>query len=227
MSKVLGKNVGVYTFIGGQWLLYGCAMSCNLDVQTDFIETTFLNSGKYRDFVPTVNSFSGEISGLVNLEEPNLLSLPDLRQKQLSHEKLLMRFQREDLVGNIYSDQCYFFISSSKDDASFDGINSFSISLRGTGAITQVFTPITIGGSKVTRLQFTLPANVTTVTRPELVGKDVLEVVRDGIGNSKIVITGSPTFKEVLFDVATGDLTWAIPSADDGTEECYVLYQNL
>ena len=227
MAKVQGKDVAVYIYVGGQWLLYGCALSCSLDVQTDFVETTFLDSGKYRDFVPTVNSFTGEISGLVNLEEPDLLSLPDLRQKQLNHEKLYMTFQREDMDGNIYSDQCYFFISSSKDDASFDGLNSFSISLRGTGAITQVFTPITIGGSKVTRLQFTLPANVTTITRTELIGKDVLEVVRDGIGNSKLITTGSPTNKECLVENTTGDLTWAIPSADDGTEECYVLYQNL
>lgn len=227
MAKVLGKNVTGYVYIDGNWIPYGCALNLSLDVQTDFIETTFLTSGKYKDFEPTVNSFTGEISGLVNLEEPDLISLPDLRRKQLNHDKMLWSFEREDTDGNFYTTQFYAFISSSKDDSSNNDMNSFSISLRGTGALVEQFTPITTGGSKVQRIQFTLPAGETTVTKTALIGMEVLEVVRDGISNSKLIFTGSPASKEVYFNDATGELNWAIPFADDGTEECFVLYQSL
>lgn len=226
MAKILGKDVGVYFYIDGNWILYGCALSCSLETTTDFIETTFLTSGKFKDFEPTVNSWQGTLNGLVNLES-NVISLADLRAKQLQHIKLLISFEREDEEGNIYSNSGYAFIASCSDSASFDGVNSFDVNLRGTGSLTEIFTPIIIGGNKVERLQFTLPANVTTVTKTELIGKDVLEVVRDGIGNSKIITTGSPASKEVYFNDATGALEWAIPSAEDGTEECYVLYQSI
>lgn len=226
MSKVKGKEVGVYFFIDGVWTLFGCALSCSLETTTDFIETTFLTSGKFKDFEPTVNSWQGTLSGLVTLQD-TVVSLADLRAKQLAHTKLMITFERTDVNANVYSDQGYCYITSVSDDASFEGMNAFNLSVRGTGALTQIFTPLTIGGNKVERLQFTMPASITTSTQASLIGMDVIEVVRDGIGNSKIITTGSPASKEVFFNSATGALTWAIPSADDGTEECYILYQTI
>jgi hypothetical protein len=226
MAKVNGKNVGVFFFIDGNWMLFGCALSCSLETMTDFVETTFLTSGKFKDVEPTVNSWQGSLSGLVSLQD-SVVSLADLRAIQLQQTKLMVTFEREDKDGDIYSDTGYCFISSVSDESSFNGMNTFNLNVKGTGSITQSFTPIIIGGSKVTRLQYTLPAGLLTVTKTELIGKDLLEVVRDGIGNSKIITTGSPSSKEVYFNTTTGQLTWAIPFADDGTEECYNLYQSI
>lgn len=225
MSKVLGKDVLLLFFIDGQWVPYACAVSCSLETTTEFVETSFLNSGPWKSFEPTYNSFSGELSGLVSLGGSDVINLPDLRSRQLAHEKLRLRFEREDGDGNIYTDECYAYLSNIRDEGSIDGMNSFSASLRGTESITQIFTPTNTTGGKVQRDQFTLPASGTSITRTALIGMDLLEVVRDGIGNSKIITTGSPANKEVLFDSTTGTLTWFIPFAEDGTEEYYALYQ--
>lgn len=226
MAKVKGKEVGVYFFIDGNWTLFGCALSCSLETVTDFIETTFLTSGKFKDFEPTVNSWQGTLSGLVTLQD-SVVSLADLRAIQLNQTKVMITFERTDTSSNVYSDQGFCYLTSVSDDSSVQSMNAFTVNVKGTGPLIQIFVPITIGGNKVERLQFTLPADVTTVTKTELIGKDVLEIVRDGIGNSKIITTGSPASKEVFVNNTTGELSWAIPSAEDGTEECYILYQTI
>jgi hypothetical protein len=44
------------------------------------------------------------------------------------------------------------------------------------------------------------------------------------VGNNDIITSGTPVGKEVLYDSATGDFTWAVPF--DG-ETFFILYQNV
>jgi hypothetical protein len=138
MSLVRGDNVLVEDFDSdsGEWVAYGCARSCTLNIKTDFLETTIRGSGKFATFRPTKNSFTGSVEGLVNLDNPAVLSLQDLRTKQIDQTKLRLRFKRTDETGNIYSSEADFYISSSEDNGPFDNLNSFSIELQGTGPIT-------------------------------------------------------------------------------------------
>src|SRR5690242_1126189 len=111
--KVRGENVIVYIFDNGVWKLYACATNAELNVATQFIETSVSGKGLWASFIPTKNSFTITLSGVVSLNETGMLALPDLRQKQIAQETLLMRFQRTDEGGNIYTDECSFFITSS------------------------------------------------------------------------------------------------------------------
>ena len=145
MSKVRGKNVLVlfYDVASATYKPYACAMSCDLNLNTDIVETSIVGAGSWATFRGIKNSFDGSISGLTNLQKANHLTLFDLRTKQIAFTELLMRFQRTDEDGNVYLDEGKFIISKSSDSGPNESMNSFTIDLKGTGQITKT---VTIGG---------------------------------------------------------------------------------
>jgi hypothetical protein len=160
------------------------------------------------------------------LNETGTLGLPDLRQKQISQQTLLMRFQRTDDAGNVYTDELNFFITNSTDSGSFDGLNIFNIQGQGTGAITQIFTPLVPvpeGTGLVYRYEFSTTLNQTSLTDTILIGKTILEFNMDGLGSGKITFSGTPLGTEVKYTPASGRFDWAIPSEEG--EQGYILYQ--
>jgi hypothetical protein len=224
--RVRGENVVCYIFDSGVWKLYVCATNCELNVATEFIETSISGAGLWATFQPTKNSFTLTLSGVVSLNETGSLGLADLRQKQISQENILMRFQRTDSAGNVYTDELNFFITNSTDSGSFDGMNIFNIAGQGTGAITQIFTPVVpvpIGAGLVYRYEFTATLNQTSLIDTILVGKTILEFNMDGLGSGKIIFSGTPLGTEVKYTPANGQFDWAIPSEDG--EQGYILYQ--
>ena len=230
-TVVQGKNVVMFIYDGGIWKLYACAKSCTLVVVTDFIETSVSGAGVWSTFKPTRNSFTGNITGIVNLEVVGMLSLGDLRQRQAEQVLLTMRYQRTSNEGNVYTEQADFYISSSQDDGSFDDVNVFSIGLRGTGPLTAVTapTPITPPGCVgVSRYEYVgvgeesfFVADGTGGT-DDIRGKDILEANKDGEA-FRIILSGTPVGKEVLYTSATGRFDWSIPW--ETGEQGYILYQ--
>lgn len=224
--KVLGKNVVIFIYDGGVWKLYACAKSATLNVHTDYIETSVAGQGYFATYLPTKNSFTGTLEGVTSLQETGMLSLPDLRAKQLNHTTLLMRYQRTDQAGNLYTDEGSFFITNSSDVGSFDDMNLFSIELQGTGILTPIFTPVTPyppSGNFGNRYEYTGVGGEDGFTEPLLIGKNILEVNKDGLGNSKIIFSGTPLGKEVKYISSTGQFQWAI-TFEPG-EEAYVIWQ--
>lgn len=225
MGLVSGKNVVVKIYDNGGWRLYACAISCTLNVSTSTVETSTTGSGAWATFEPQKLSFSGVIDGLLNLDEPGQLTLADLRAKQIAFTKLLINFERTDIDGNTYTDQGTFIITGSSDSGNYNDAASFSIDIQGTGVLTQIFTPTPLLLSAVNRYQGTAAGGETTINIPALAGVDILDVHKDGVGNCLIITSGVPASKEVLYDVSTGDFTWAVPF--DPAETYYILYQSM
>ena len=230
MSLVKGENFIFRIFDGGIWKPYACARSGNMNIDTETIETTVTGSGNYKTFEPTVHSFSASIDGIISLNNSGSLSLDELQALQLSKTKLFCRFTSTSEAGDIYTKECYFYITNSTETGSFDGIATFSLSLIGTGSITQIFTP----PPPTTGIVYRYPAQgatapVTAGTLTILVAglgnKNMLGVYKDGIGNNDIILSGTPVDKEVLYETvgSDGQFTWAIPF--DG-ENWYCNYQN-
>lgn len=224
-SLIKGENVLLEFYDGGVWKPYACARACTLTVTTELIETTVKGSGKFKYFEPTVNSYTVSFDGVCSLADPNSLNIYDLRQYQLGHVLMQARFTRtaEDGV-SVYVSTVNFFITSSQDVSSFDNIATFSIEGQGTGTAGQSLINPTPIVTKVKRLEYTGTGGEFSFTNTALINKDVLAVHKDGIGNSKVINTGTPASKEALFDDTTGTVTWAIPF--ETGEESYVLYQD-
>ena len=222
MELVLGKNIVVYTWVNGAWKMFACARTASFSLATTMLETTTIGSGSFASFLPQKHSFTGSIDGLINLDNTNL-RLSDFRNLQLNKQPLLMRFERTGNDSSTYTTEGTFYITSSSDTGSYADIATFAIELQGSGALVEIFTPTPITPNAVTRLEYTGTGGEYSFTDSALIGKDVVAVHKDGIGNSKLILSGTPINKEAKFDSTTGTITFGIPFEE--SEEAYVLYQ--
>jgi predicted secreted protein len=234
MSLVKGENFIFYIF-NTTWKMYVCARSGNMSINTDTIETTAPGNGNYKTFKPTVHSFTASIDGVISLNVTGSLTLPELQALQLAKTKLLCRFTQTSQDGDVYTKECYFYITNSTDTGSFDGVATFSLSLQGTGGITQIYTPptpITPGDMRYPEQGDTAPATTGAYTwsLPGLNPSNtkLTNVVKDGRGSNNIILSGTPVGNEVLFeaDGSDGLLTWSVPF-EDGETPPYVTYTQI
>lgn len=225
-SLIKGENCILEIYDGGQWKSIACGRSVTIRTTTEFIEKTVSEAGKYKHVIPTVNSFELNFDGISALGDADFLNIYTLRQLQLSHTLLNCKFTRTAIDGtSVYADEVKFYIESVEDTASFDNISTFAIKAVGTGAVTQtIINPPPII-SKVKRQPFTAAGGETSFTNSLLINKDILAIHKDGIGNAKIITSGTPINKEAKYTASTGTIEWAIPF--EPLEEAYVLYQDL
>lgn len=227
MSLVPGIAYTFYLFDNGIWKPYACARSADFSLVTEFLETTVTGSGNWKTFKPTVHSFSQTIDGIISLNVSANLSLPELHGLQIAKTKILTRIILTSVAGDVYTREAYCYIESATDTGSFDGIATFRISFKGTGAITQIFTPPSPTTGQVKRYppagSVASPAMAngeSAWTMTGMANKVPLNVVRDGRGSSDIILSGTPVGNEVLYETVgiDGLLTWAFPYEDIETK---------
>lgn len=235
MNLVLGTGAVIlfYSTLTDSWVPYGCARTGAIDVTTDFIEVTGLRSGKFRDFLPTVNSFTGTLEGLHNLNTPGLVSIADLQTKELTHQVLLIRFDYTSEQGDHYVLEGNFYISSSRINNSFDNVSTFSVDLKGTGELTQQYTATPIIRGIVIREQFIILQGADDVTIPAIDGVDpanILLVTAGGYDYEDMILTGTPVNlvggSQFLFQSSGGKLVFPSGVAPVDTNGV-VLYQTI
>lgn len=232
MSLVKGEKYEVEIFDGGVWKRFVCARDANMNIETELIETTVTGSGNFRTYEPSVHSATAGFSGITALNVPGFVTLPELQSWQLAKTKLLFRLTNTSINNDVYVRQFRAFITNSTDTGGFDGIATFQLSTRVTGTISQIFTPPSPTSGKVYRYpamgETDPPATGSTSwTISGLGGKDILSFVKDGRGQSDIILSGTPVDNQVLYETvgADGVFTSAVPY-EDATPP-YLLYQNL
>jgi len=223
---VPGIDFVFYAYRGGLWKPYICARSGDDPVETDFIETTGPGSGNWRTIKPTVHGWAKNIQGVIGFDDSGTkLTWPDLRSIQFAKEKLLVRTVYTSREGNTYTEQGYCYIQSSTPTGSFDGISTFTVAFRGTGAITQILTlppSPTPGDMRYPEQGDTAPATTGAYTwdlpgmPPTLI--KLTNVVKDGRGRSDILEAGTPVGNEVLFTANGSDGLLTFPEPFEAGE---------
>lgn len=231
-NLVPGIDYVFYLYNGVSWVPYACARSGDFTINTEFLETTVTGSGNYKTSKPTVHSWGKTIEGIISFDDSTMITLPQLHTLQLAKTRILTRVTLTSQLGDVYIREGYCYIESSTDTGSFDGIATFRIAFRGTGAITQIYVqPPAPSGSDMRYPEQgnTAPATTGayTWTATGLAGKYILGVFRDGRGSSDIITSGTPVGNEVLYqdNGADGDFTWPFPF-EDGETPPYVIYRN-
>jgi predicted secreted protein len=226
MSLVRGENVLLYIYDGGLWKPTSCGKSCSITTNAEEIETSYVNSGNWRTYEYVALSWTAQLEGLVMLQMTNTMCLPDLRAYQFGRQKVLFRYQRTDDSGNVYTDEGLAIITTITDNGDLEGVATFSMTLKGTGPITMSYTPTPINpNAKVKRFEYTAAGGETSFADAMLYSKDVLEVVVDGVGRSRVITAGTPVGQEALYDSNTASITLPFPLEPD--TEVYVLYQDI
>ena len=218
---ITGENVAFLIYRDGGWRHYGCALSCSLTVSTSTIETSTTGSGDYATFIPQKHSGSGSITGITGIDLTSTLTLADLRALQLSKTKLQVRIERTD-GADTYTDAFFCYITNSTDTGELNSVASFSIDFVTTGTISQLFTPTLLTHSNMNRTDGSAAGGELTINIPALIDTELIEFVLNGLG-LVVITTGTPATNEVLFDSATGDLTFSTALAIN--DYYYAIYQ--
>lgn len=235
MPLVLGQNVIIseYVEILDAYVLYGCARSISIQLETSMIETAVSGSQGWATQRPARHSFTGAMNGLVNLEEENLISIADLRAKQIARTKLRLMIQRTAIDGiTVYSEEADFYITNSSDESALNQVATFDISFIGTGELEQNYTPGEILAN-VKRIEYTGVGGEDEINLPITIGKRILAVHKDGIGSAEFIIAGTPVDKQVFINSVgiengqplniDGKFKFAVPF--EPNEIAYVLYR--
>jgi hypothetical protein len=210
--KVLGRNVVLLEWVASvnAWLPYACSRSVTLNVNSDLIETSITGSANARTFEHECYTFDGSLEGILNLYKANHLLLQDARYKQINGVKTLMRFERDDLDGHIYTDEAYFLFTNTSDISAFDNVSTFTFRIQGTGQLTQIYTP----SPKVNAIVYSLYYNSdgsgeTSFQDDRLIGVNVIGAWRQS--DYEVILSGTPTQNEVKHDSGTGTMSWTVP----------------
>lgn len=226
MALIKGQNAIFYVYDDGQWKPIICARSGTFNTTAETIETSISGTGVWRTYEYTALTWTASFEGLIFLDGTNELTASDIRAFQFSREKILLRYQRTDTAGNVYTDEGYGLITGVSDSGDYQSALSFTIEFRGTGPLVIVYTPTPIDPTaKVKRLEYTGTSGETFFTSASLIGRDILDVVVDGIGRSKIITAGTAVGQEAKYTSGTGRIDLPI-GLESGTE-VYVLYQDI
>jgi predicted secreted protein len=225
MSLIKGENVILYMFHDGIWKPVICGRDCSLTTNAEDIETSITGSGAWRTYEYVGLTWECTFDGVMFLDGVNELSGADIRAMQYSRQKVLIRYERTDMDSNVYTEEGYALITSVSDSGNFDDVVTFTVDLKGTGPLTIVYTPTPTSNGRVFRYEYTAPGGSDSFTDSDLINKDILDVVVDGIGRSQIITSGTPVGQEAKYYSGSGQIE--LPFTLDSDMEVYVLYQDI
>lgn len=225
MALIKGIDCSFYVYDNGGFRLVACGREWSLTTTASGIETSTTGSGADATYEYEKRGWTANVAGVCNLDKPGQLAWADMRAFQQAFRKILVNFERIDIQGNAYVDSGTVLITSVGDVENINDVATFSIDLLGDGRLTQIYTPTNLPLSAVRRYQAVATGGETTINIPSLINKDILSVVRDGIGNSAIITSGTPVDKQVKYTAGTGDFEWMVPF--EPNEAYYILYQDI
>lgn len=123
---ILGKNL-ILT-VGDESRGLAASKSCDLSIDTDFIEVCSPVNGSWKDYLPTINSWSASVDMLV----ASLSDHKALLKKQNNKEKLMCCFFDTDLQ-EFYKGYCY--IKGLQIKGTIGGLATMGVTLQPTGAL--------------------------------------------------------------------------------------------
>lgn len=123
---ILGKNL-ILT-VGDESRGLAASKSCNLSIDTDFIEVCNPVNGSWKEYLPTINSWSASVDMLV----ASLSDHKELLKKQDNKEKLMCCFFDTDLQ-EFYKGYCY--IKGLQIKGTIGSLATMNVSLQPTGKL--------------------------------------------------------------------------------------------
>ena len=218
-DPVKGENVVFYAKLGTSYYPFACAKEVTITQTTDKIELAPYTTGKWRSFIygRTSGTISG--SGIVKIDAgTGKYSIFDLLNFQTDHIIVLTRYTLTDPQNN----QKTYDVPCLIDEVTLSGTvgqfatYSFTLTMSGDPEFNQ--TPINDALVDVDSWDYTATGGEGTISDATILGVDVLDVRRNGIG-LQVITAGSPNGSQVKFNSGAGSLEFGMAL---GTDE-YIL----
>lgn len=231
---VLGNNVLIEMNIDGTYFPVFCAKDAGITTAQDEIETTHINSGAFREYVPGMNNSILNLTGVTHINSGNgRVPITYLMQPEVLRSIQTYRLTLTDNSANVITMTMDAFVTNASITGPRGGLSNSNLSLRVTGGIifgSDVPTP----SDPVCEIQDTL--YLDTVVGTNTVQDDLL---KDGVayaaeillvsrtGDVYAPVTGTPdgTALEYKFTSSTGTLAFGTGRPFEAGEVITVMYK--
>lgn len=218
-DPVKGENVVFYAKLGTSYYPFACAKEVTITQTTDKIELAPYTTGKWRSYIYGRTSGTITGNGIVKIDAgAGKYSIFDLLNFQTDHIIVLTRYTLTDPQSN----QKTYDVPCLIDEVTLSGTvgqfatYSFTLTMSGDPEFNQ--TPINDALTDVDSWDYTATGGETVISDATLIGVDVLDIRRNGIGLQAIT-AGTPTGSQVKFNSGAGSLEFGMAL---GTDE-YIL----
>ena len=234
MSVVLGKNIILMVQRSGVYVPIATGRDVSLEGNREALETTSTVSGKFREYIKGKIGFTITISGLVSFNYSPFFTADNLFDEFIGNDSGNILFQfiaTVDGASMIYSGA--FVLSQYSMKRSYNDVASFDLSAMVTGPVTRTLSGsyipapttgnIIVNPSEVTSLEYTATGG-EVITYPALMGHVPLIITRGGIEVGQLIQSGTPVGSQVLYNSATGTLTFSTDSPLVAGELVRIIY---
>lgn len=220
MRPAEGKNVLLKVYKGGIANAVACNTSCSLTMDTDDYETTFLNTGAFRTWIPNKTTVVVEGSGPIFLAAP--VTAADVLTWQFNRSIVQFDFtmsEGNDLLR--VSGIGYFLHSKISGDVNQFATCDYTIKVN--GAITIYSVNNSVGAGDVEPYdKDDFEGGEVDFADPVLENVQLLHLSRSGVG-IEIIPVGVPNASQALFEPSLGKITFGTPLATN--EWVHGIYQ--
>lgn len=164
MKPIKGKYSLFYVKKNDVWFPVGCLTSSPISESVDMIDTTTRENEGWKTSLPTNQSYTIELSGLMVMDDEDsdnvVLSYRELRA--MKRNKVLLDWKRTTL-GGYYIDSGQAYITSISDSDEAEGFITFQASLVGFGAPVESNERVYVLGNELKTEIYTHPDEVTVI----------------------------------------------------------------
>lgn len=199
MIAIKGKDVDLYVYRVDEWVYVACAVSVAINVETEVIPTTTIDSGLENEYESGATDANIDFSGVVVIDVPEAWQFEDFVENVGVKQRFLIRFLNS--AGNSISYDMYAIITNVSGRGEQTDIAMFDASMIRSGAMTKLIDfndvpddpdsePPASGGDLVSDWWPTVPGEHKLIAGQlsgewgyniNQVGDTILELTRDGI----------------------------------------------
>lgn len=209
-DPVKGENVVFYAKLGTAYYPFACAKDVTITQTTDKIELAPYTTGKWRSYIYGRTSGTITGNGVIKVDAGvGKYSIFDLLNFQTDHIIVLTRYSVTDPQGNqkSYDVPCLIDEVSVSGSVGQFATYSFTLTMSGDPSFNQ--TPVNDALTDIDSYDYTATGGESTISNAVLIGVDVLDVRRNGIG-LQVITVGTPNGSQCKFDASTGQIEFGM-----------------
>lgn len=212
MADVLqGKDCVLMAYKDGGYYPFVCAQTVDFNLSTELLPSTSINSGTYRTFQPRLSEWGISLSGVTRLRDTSASAVfvLDTIADQVRQSGMDIRLLLTDEGGYVRRLEGHVYIPQSNITGTVGQVSKFGTEFKGSGPLV-LDQFITIQPGSVNTYSAYATGGETYIQDALFLGAVVHWVeISDTVAD--VILSGTPTGRQVKHDVSTGRIDFARP----------------